>query len=327
MFNTAKSKLQRALTRRTVIGSGILLAALGIIGLLNRPVPLLSDSETDALFAAPLPPPSGPLNVFHLGHSLVGRDMPAMLQQLSPSGHKFASQLGWGTPLRAHWDPDETIQGFETENAHPNYRDAKLALASGEYDGFVLTEMVEIRAAIDHFGSAEYLATWARAARNGNPKIRIYLYETWHPLDDPEGWLPRLDADLERYWEREILRRALAMDPKQQVIYVIPAGQVMAAFVREVDRLGGLPGIATRQDLFQRSESGEIDPIHLNDLGNYLVALTHFAVLYQQSPMGLTSELTRADGADMTTIDRKTAALMQSIVWQTVKAYQKTGIP
>jgi hypothetical protein len=36
----------------------------------------LTPSELERLFVVPLAPPEKPLRVFHLGHSLVNRDMP-----------------------------------------------------------------------------------------------------------------------------------------------------------------------------------------------------------------------------------------------------------
>ena len=291
----------------------------------GAPAPLAS-AETEALYAAPLPPPQGPLAVFHLGHSLVGRDMPAMLQQMAGEGHRYESQLGWGTTLKAHWEPGETINGFETENAHPRYRDAKEALASGDYDAVVLTEMVEIRDAIKYFDSWDYLSRWARRAWEGDPETRVYLYETWHPIDDPEGWLVRLERDLGRYWEDEILRRALAASDMDRPIHVIPAGQVFRRFVEEIERRGGVDGLTRKEDLFAINEKGEQDTIHFNDLGAYLVALTHYAVLYHQSPVGLPRQLRRADGGAATAPGQKAARLMQEIVWEVVTGYPKTGV-
>ena len=319
-------RLKRLLTRRRVIGSGLVLTVLGALGVMRLLPDSLTEAETQALYETPLAAPDTPLRAFHLGHSLVGRDMPVFLQQLAPDGHDHQSQLGWGTPLRAHWEPAEEIGGFETENAHPHYRDAKAALASGDYDAVVLTEMVEIRAAIAYFDAAEYLAKWAEAARAGKPDVPVYLYETWHRLDDEEGWLTRLDLDLERYWEAEILRPALALDPERRPIHVIPAGQVLAAFVREIETKGRVPDLDSREDLFNRDESGALDTIHVNDIGAYLVALTHFAVLYHQSPVGLPHELIRADGSKMATITPETARLMQEVTWSVVSAYDKTGI-
>ena len=160
---------------------------------------------------------------------------------------------------------------------------------------------------------------WAAAARAANPNTRVYLYETWHALDDPEGWLARLDRDLELYWEGEILRRALNYKVTPYPIYLIPAGQVMARFVREVEARGGVGPVKTRQDLFS-------DNIHFNDLGAYLVALTHYAVLYQKSPLGLPHTLLRADGSAATDPGPEAGLLMQKIVWDVVTGYAPSGV-
>jgi hypothetical protein len=52
--------------------------------------------------------------------------------------------------------------------------------------------------------------------------------------------------------------------------------------------------------------------IHLNDIGNYLVALVHFAALYQQPTLGLPHALTRADGSPAVAPDPAVARLMQA---------------
>ncbi len=285
----------------------------------------LSSDQLAARYDTPLPPPNGPLTVFHLGHSLVGRDMPAMLAQLAE--HDHASQLGWGTPLKAHWEPDEPIQGFDVENAHDHYRDAKDALASGDFDAFVLTEMVEIEAAINYFDAPDYLEKWASAAREGNPDVRVFLYESWHDLNDPQGWLTRLDLDPARYWEGALLARAMAAAPDAGPIHVIPAGRVIAEFVRRIESGDGVDGVTSREDLFARMDDGTLDPIHFNDLGAYLVALTHYAVLYQRTPVGLPRQLDRAEGTLATAPGQALADLMQRTVWDVVSTLPITGIP
>jgi len=290
-----------------------------------RPAPL-ERAQAAALYAEPLTPPAGPLAVYHLGHSLVGRDMPAMLAQLAGAGHRYDSQLGWGTPLKAHWEPSIEINGFEDENAHPRYRDAKSALAGGGYDAVVLTEMVEIRDAIAYHASGTYLARWTAAARAGNSDVRVYLYETWPRIDDAEGWLDRLDRDLARYWEEAILFDALARTEPAQPIHVIPAGQVFARFARAVEARGDVDDLTGKEGLFRIEPDGTQDPIHLNDLGAYLVALTHYAVLYHRSPVGLPHRLRRADGSPADAPGAATTRLMQETVWQVVRAYPKTGL-
>ncbi|MEW2912726.1 hypothetical protein [Leisingera sp. JC11] len=272
----------------------------------------------------PLSPPDGPLKVFHLGHSLVGPDIPHMLAQLAPEGHDFNSQLGSGTPLRAHWEPGEDILDFETANRTPAYRDAREAIGSGEYGAVVLTEMVELRDAIKYFDAAKYLAKWADLARGASPRPRLYLYETWHRLDDPDGWLERIDGDLETLWTRKLLGTDSRRNP-QQPVYLIPGGQVLAAMARAAEA-GGIPGLASRESLFARTPEGDLDTIHINDLGAYAIALTHYAVLYLRSPEGLPHQLTRADGTPAQAFSPEAAAKVQQIVWQAVRSLPRTGL-
>lgn len=294
----------------------VLLSACGLTRCAPDPLP---DAEIDALYEQPLAPPEGPLSVYHIGHSLVGRDMPAMLAQLAGAGHRYESQLGWGAPLAAHWEPDMEVNGFEVENAHPRYRDAREAVDSGDYDAVILTEAVEIRDMIKYNHSWDYLARWARAAWAANPQARVYLYETWHPIDDPEGWLFRLDRDLGTYWEGEILDRALNAEGVDRPIQVIPGGQVMARLARALEASGGVEGLRSYRDLF-------LDNIHFNDLGAYLIALTHYAVLYQRDPAGLPRALLRADGTPAQAPGPEAAALMQQVVWEVVTAYPRTMV-
>jgi hypothetical protein len=305
--------------KRFVPGS-VLVAVAAIAGLLRlRGTQPIDEATFNGLYDQSGPAPEIPQIVFHLGHSLVGPDMPEMLKQLAGDTHDYSSQIGWGTPLRAHWDPNETINGFELHNIPHEFKDAKEVLSSGRYNTLVLTEMVEIRAAIKYFESAKYLHKWIQLGRRANPEMRIFLYETWHQLDDPEGWLNRIDTDLDRYWERGILRRALSYEDTPIPVYIIPAGQVMARFVREIERRGGVGPIAGRGDLF-------IDEIHLNDYGTYLVALTHYAVLYQTSPVGLRHALTKSDGSFTADPGPESALLMQETVWDVVKNYRPSGL-
>ena len=293
------------------------IAVLAAIGLYTRdPAPLDMESF-EALYTSPAPKPDGPRQVFHIGHSLVGRDMPAMLAQLAGEGHNYASQLGWGATMKSHWDPDVPINGFDQENAHEKYRDAHEAVESGDYDALVLTEMVEIKDAIAYFDSARMLHNWAeKAQQEGLP---VYFYETWHSFDGPEDWRMRLDRDLDAYWKGKIMRPALAMSDNPAPIYLIPGGQVMAALADALASGGSVGPLGTHRDLFD-------DDIHFNDYGAYLIALTHYAVLYQQSPVGLPHALQRADGTPADDPGPAAARLMQETVWSVVTSLPHTGV-
>jgi hypothetical protein len=300
---------------------------LALLALLPGLSALSGKSARAAGVPVPVPElsaPQGPLNVFHLGHSLVGPDMPHMLAQLAGPGHRWNSQLGSGTSLKAHWQPGLEILDFERVNTPPAYRDARVAIGSGDYGAVVLTEMVELRDAIRYFSAAKYLRRWADLARKGNPETRIYLYETWHPLDDPAGWLRRIDDDLEQLWLGKLLGSDSRRDPRRPV-YLIPAGQVMAAVARAAEA-GDIDGLTSRENLFARTPSGQQDMIHFNDLGAYVVALTHYAVLYHRSPAGLPHQLTRADGSAATPLSTKAAQQLQALTWQVVTALPRTGV-
>ncbi|NND19880.1 MAG: hypothetical protein HKN98_15000 [Silicimonas sp.] len=306
----------RSFHRRLPHVALLLLSACGLARCAAEPA---DQATIDRLYSAPAPVTEAGQRVFFIGHSLIGKDMPAMLAQLAPEGHGYESQLGWGAELQAHWEPDVPLAGGEVENAHPRFREAREAVASGDYDVLVVTEKIGLQASIEYHESWRYLALWAESAWAANPDTRVYLYETWHETDVAEGWLARIDGDLGALWEREIVDRALTETGAERPIYVIPAGQVLAAFVRRLDAEGGVGGLASRADLFD-------DSIHVNDLGDYLVALTHYAVIYGRSPVGLPYELVLADGSPAAAPGPEAARLMQEVVWDVVTSYPRSGV-
>lgn len=313
------------MNRRIAIGALVLGAGGTVAAALgwrrhrrNRLPPQLAMSPRSVLA-----PPERVDAVFHLGHSLVGPDMPAMLAQLG--GHGYASQLGWGTTLQAHWTEGEALPGYEL-HASPgrSAAPAREALSAPGFDMLVMTEMVEIRESLRWFDSPHWLAEWAALARQGNPAIRVYLYETWHPLDDPDGWLERIDHDLAAHWQGRIIAPAEA-GGRSGEIFVIPGGQAMAAVARAAEA-GELPGLTSREGLFARDEADGLDPIHINDLGAYVVALTHLATLYHRSPVGLPHQLQRADGTPADAFDAEAARRVQQIVRDVVARLPQTGV-
>lgn len=270
-----------------------------------------------------LPAPERIGSIFHLGHSLVGPDIPHMVAQFG--GNSYASQIGWGTTLQAHWTEGDALAGYELyASGDRDPVPAHQALSAPGIDVLVMTEMVEIRDAISWFDSPRWLAEWAALARQSNPDIRIYLYETWHPLDDPDGWLERIDNDLEAYWQGRIIAPAETNDRIGE-IFVIPGGQAIAAVARAAEA-GKLSGVTSREELFARDEAGNQDMIHLNDLGAYVIALTHFAVIYQQSPVGLRHQLLRADGTPAIAFSAEAAMHVQQIVRNVIARLPQTGV-
>lgn len=67
-----------------------------------------------------------------------------------------------------------------------------------------------------------------------------------------------------------------------------------------------------------RHPSSDVDDVHASDIGVYLTALVHFAVLYRQSPEGLPP---LAAGLDRTNAER-----LQRLVWDVVRRDPRTGV-
>ena len=295
------------------------IGAIGIWGLMDQQRSLPVSAP------APLAPPTAPMQVYHLGHSLVGAEVPHLLQQFAGAGHSYNMQRGSGTSLRAHWDETEEILDFEQVNAAPIWRAPRAAIASGDYDAVILTEMVELRDAIRYFDGAKFLHLWAELTRNSNAETRLYLYETWHRLDDPAGWLTRIDRDLDALWLGQLMAKD-ARAGADHPIYLIPGGQVLGAVVRAAEA-GQLAGVTQREQLFARNEDGSLDQIHLSPLGAYVIAMAHYAVLYHLSPEGLPHQVTLSDGTPFAAFNSaEAAAETQALIWQVVTRIPHTGL-
>lgn len=78
-----------------------------------------------------------------------------------------------------------------------------------------------------------------------------------------------------------------------------------------------------REDFFLKTPDGAQDQIHLSDLGAWLVATVHYAVLYQQSPEGLPAALLLADEMPAPEAERA----LQQVVWEVVWANPAPGSP
>lgn len=303
------------------LGIGSVAAWQQIVSGVPNIKPALPRAEFEAAYHSTIAPSRMPMRVYHLGHSLTGRDMPSMLQQ-RVAGHLYESQLGWGTSLREHWEPHLKINGFSEENDHPRYRLVREALTSADYDAIILTEMSSLEDALKWHATPWYIADIAGLARQMRPDVRIYLYQNWRNLDDPRGWVEQTTADLTAFWENEFLSRAQAHGSGP--VYLIPGGAALVAAALAAEA-GTVPGLTRREDFFLTLPDGTTDRVHLNPLGSYLIALVHEAVLYHKPPSGGPYRFSRPDGP-VFEIAPPLAARLQEIVWEVVSAQPGTGI-
>ena len=106
--------------------------------------------------------------ILFVGHSLVGPDLPPLLQTALGPEVQVQAQVINGAPLKFQWDNGAQAEGV----------DARAVLAMGQTDVLVLTEAIPLQAQIDWNDSAAMVAQYAGAAWAAKPDTQVYIYET-----------------------------------------------------------------------------------------------------------------------------------------------------
>ena len=246
-------------------------------------------------------------DVLFVGHSLVGPDLPPLVEgglRLMDQPASVSAQIINGAPLRFNLQNSATAEGV----------DARAELAKGETEVLILTEAIPLAEHLRWNDTPGAIAAFAELARAGNPDVRVFVYETWHSRSGAvvEGdansalpWRERLVADLPQ-WEGAL--RASGAD-----VALIPAGQAMARLADAV-AAGAVPGVVSMEAFFS-------DDIHLSDKGRYFVALVHLAAITGQSPEGLPAQMTRSWKSREAVIADDLASVLQRIAWEAVRDY------
>jgi hypothetical protein len=153
---------------------------------------------------------------------------------------------------------------------------------------------------------------------NGGKGAPTLLWTTWVNLDGSNGpFREMLDVQgLE--WERmQDFANAKRLIGAPHV-YLIPGHKMMARFYDDI-QLGKVPGIHNLNELFS-------DQIHPNELGAYAIGMLHYACIYNKSPLGLPHDLLPNANASVQKPSKEFAEYVQSMVWDVVTNYERTGI-
>jgi len=262
-------------------------------------------------------------NPFYIGHSLVNFDMPHMVQQLAVSAGKtsnYGVQVINGSTLNYNYNNSGNAQGTPYTTALPG----------GDYNTLIITEAVPLQNHLtwsDTHGYANNFYTYAKNNNNNIP-IRFYIYETWHCINSgipssglPSGcsyddsansytlWYPRLLLDFP-LWSG-IVTSVRNQNPNDTEIWMIPAGQAFYNLTTEINS-GNVSGLTSFTDLF-------LDDIHLTNAGNYFIACVMYAVIYNESPVGLTNVIQDQYGNNLPNMPTTVQAqVMQQVAWDTV---------
>lgn len=96
-------------------------------------------------------------------------------------------------------------------------------------------------------------------------------------------------------------------------VYVIPGNRMMARFYDDVEA-NLVPTITHVNQIFT-------DGVHTNNIGAYMITMIHYACIFGQSPVGLSNNI----HPDVT-IDQSLATYIQTMVWDVVTNYPRSGI-
>lgn len=255
--------------------------------------------------------------VFYASHSLMWY-VSDQLQELATAqgikDHRLAGlqKIGASRTLQ-HWQlPEDTNQ-------------AKKALERGDVDVSVMSPIQFPDEGVENF---------IQLGLKHNPEMRFLVQLSWgggdiDNQDFPKGaWeVPDRNKTPEQLAQMNIRNiragetQVDALNEKyghgKDIVFLIPTSQA-AAELRSRIYKNEVPGLEKQDELF-------VDPAHpsapLEALNTYL----HFAVLYQQSPVGLpaTQKLNQADHPLWNGAFTRT---LQEIAWQTAQQYPRSGL-
>lgn len=256
--------------------------------------------------------PERPLKtrVIQSGHSLTD-PIPELLRQMVRASGVYGAVVDRstipGSPIEIRW------------NSQPgDMPDARADI--GKYDLLVLTEGAPIAGIRRDHRSDEFALRWFKHAWTEGGPAETILYATWvehnsgpgspHDGTSPDGEIPfreRMPIEMAQ-WEG-IRTHVNANRPEgSPPMQMIPGPVIMAALYDEIEA-GTAPGFQHISDVFA-------DEIHLNDKGNYLIALAHFMVIYGRDPRGLPHNL-----GENRVLTPEQAVWMQELVWRVVNEY------
>ncbi len=163
-----------------------------------------------------------------------------------------------------------------------------------DYDLLVLTERVPLLNTMTYHNSPDEALRWARHAwENGAETVLYASWTSWVTGDDGEDDEARAGLDfrerLRREWARwqEVQDHVNAHRPDDMPqVDMIPGPPIMLA-LKDAIAAGTAPGLGDIRDLFR-------DNIHVNDTGAWLMALAHYAVIYNRDPRDVPDRLGRS---------------------------------
>lgn len=253
----------------------------------------------------------------------------------------------WNTQASITADGQQTITpgaslAYQWDNMPPATGvNARSYLASPGVDVFVAAEAGPITALGGSAGSPtlplEYGDLWMQLAwANGTRPLLMAIWpytNTGTPgyisgigasngdTDPTMLWRPKLDH-LRAHYEAIIGYIHARMPEGGAALRLVPGDALMAALY-DAALAGDLTGVAATESAFFDTvfDTGETNPIHLTLYGWYAVCCLHYACIYGQSPVGLSTSWTDQWDVPYSGMPSPTqAAELQAIAWSVAQA-------
>lgn len=240
----------------------------------DAPLPATSDAH--------VPPFTGMPSVFFSGHSLINVNTPTFFQQLSARDGRAVNiqlQMGVGSPMSIRLGCPRG--GQEADGTPVSYSLMDELQRPNGYNTLILTERHDIVTTVLYEHSTAMARRFRDAFRTGNPTGRAFLFESWFTIDtaNPSAFRTRQERELV-VWQC-VASKVNESRGEFAPMLVVPAGQAVSELVGDV-LAGRAAGLTSLRDVF-------LDNVHLTNVGNYLIALIHYGVVHQRSPVGLPS--------------------------------------
>lgn len=251
-------------------------------------------------------------NVYWVGNSVTDTVQYYGFEELSTAGShnlNWGRQMIPGAPLEWLWDhPD---QGFSEQpygyppNAFPNY------------DWDVISLQPYDRSLSSDFQYCQNFINLAFQRSYNSTNTRVFIMARWSRnntgLPYQDNWLDTSTGNSENRYFFEQLHQQLEGVYGQNRIFFVPIGEVMFE-LDQMMRAGQVPGFTNVYEIYA-------DEVHLNNYGQYLTALTYYACVYRETPVGLPVP------SNYDTISNEIRDIFQNLVWNVVRTVPQSGVP
>jgi hypothetical protein len=281
---------------------------------------LASSALSSNTYAQTVAVPNGQ-HLFYASHSLMWDVPPPLAEIVSAYGitnHTLSIQRMGFSRTQAFWDQPEAQS------------QAKQALKTGTYDGFVMSPMD-----MPDTGVAEFV----KLGILNNPHMRFFVQNNWAGFNNDgqkaqqsmqlmmsgklKQWdqtteedLKTLNTESEKAFETQV--KQINEQIGHEVLFIIPTSQANSELRARIIRKE-FPGLDKQSDLFL-DQIGHPKP-PLVALNAYL----HFATIYGRSPVGLPMPAILKKANNPKWDDNFNKAL-QELAWKTVTTYPLSGV-